>query len=148
MAGSPFSRAAGRVMARQNTQLLISIVIGWEIIVKPKLNLGAADIEAAIGEMGAMLLPIKGWPSGQTFPFAVLRGASFGKSELRFQVLALRGNASVSDHESLLLTGALLDTLRDKHPDASRCRNCAVSFEKPSCSARIGVGVVKQCEIF
>ncbi|MGH9612613.1 MAG: type II toxin-antitoxin system VapC family toxin [Bryobacteraceae bacterium] len=59
IAGSPLPHATGRVLARQNTLLLVSIVTGWEIIMKPKLNLGAADVEAAIGEMGATLLPIK-----------------------------------------------------------------------------------------
>ena len=59
MAGSPLPRPVERVLARRETDCLVSIVTGWEIIMKAKLGVSAADIEAAIGEMGAALLPIK-----------------------------------------------------------------------------------------
>ena len=59
MAGSPLPRPVERVLARRETECLVSIVTGWEIIMKAKLGVSAADIEAAIGEMGAALLPIK-----------------------------------------------------------------------------------------
>ena len=59
MAGSPLPRSVERVLARRETECLVSIVTGWEIIMKAKLGVSAADVEAAIGEMGAALLPIK-----------------------------------------------------------------------------------------
>src|ERR1039458_1270106 len=59
MAGSPLPRPVERVLAKRETECLVSTVTGWEIIMKAKLGVSAADIEAAIGEMGAALLPIK-----------------------------------------------------------------------------------------
>jgi PIN domain nuclease of toxin-antitoxin system len=59
MAGSPLPRSVERVLARRDTECLVSIVTGWEITMKPKLGVSVADIEAAIAEMGAALLPIK-----------------------------------------------------------------------------------------
>ena len=38
---------------------MVSIVTGWEIVLKPKLRLSATDVEAAISAMGAVLLPIR-----------------------------------------------------------------------------------------
>ncbi len=32
---------------------------GWEIMMKPKLGMSAADVQSAIREMGAQLLPIR-----------------------------------------------------------------------------------------
>jgi PIN domain nuclease of toxin-antitoxin system len=59
MTDSPLPPAAKRVLSRHDTGTVISIVTGWEIIMKPKLNRNAKDIEAAIEAMGAVLLPIK-----------------------------------------------------------------------------------------
>jgi len=59
MTGSPLPRALERLLTKQSTELVVSIVTGWEIVMKPKLQRSAADIEAAIQEMGAVLLPIK-----------------------------------------------------------------------------------------
>lgn len=59
MAGTPLPRSVDRALARQETESLVSIVTGWEIVMKAKLGVSAADVEAAIGEMGAVLLPIK-----------------------------------------------------------------------------------------
>jgi PIN domain nuclease of toxin-antitoxin system len=59
MNDKPLPRAVERLLMKQGTELSISIVTGWEIILKPKLQRSAADVEAAIQEMGAVLLPIK-----------------------------------------------------------------------------------------
>src|SRR6266567_4182605 len=59
MSGSSLPRPVERILTRRNTEYLVSIVTGWEIIMKPKLGLSAADFEAAIREMGAALLPVK-----------------------------------------------------------------------------------------
>lgn len=59
MAGSALPRPVTRVIASRATQRIVSIVTSWEIILKPKLGRSATDVEAAIGEMGATLLPIK-----------------------------------------------------------------------------------------
>lgn len=59
MAGSPLPRPIERVLSKRETECLVSIVTGWEIVMKPKLGVSPADIEAAIGEMGATLLPIR-----------------------------------------------------------------------------------------
>jgi PIN domain nuclease of toxin-antitoxin system len=56
---SPLPRSLDRLLAKHNTELFVSVVTGWEIVMKPKLKYSAADIEAAIEEMGAVLLPIK-----------------------------------------------------------------------------------------
>jgi PIN domain nuclease of toxin-antitoxin system len=59
MTGRPLPRTVERLLTKQSTELVVSIVTGWEIVMKPKLQGSAADIEAAIQEMGAVLLPIK-----------------------------------------------------------------------------------------
>jgi len=59
MVGSPFPRVAQRLMARPNTEFVVSIVTGWEIVLKPKLGRSAADVDAAVTAMGAVLLPIR-----------------------------------------------------------------------------------------
>ncbi len=59
MAGSPLPRVAERLIARRDSALVVSIVTGWEIVLKPKLERSAADVEAAIAAMGANLLPIR-----------------------------------------------------------------------------------------
>ena len=46
-------------MARRDTEFTVSIVTGWEIVLKPKLGRSAADVDAAITAMGAALLPIR-----------------------------------------------------------------------------------------
>lgn len=55
----PLPRTVERLLTKQSTEIVVSIVTGWEIVMKPKLQRSAADIEAAIQEMGAVLLPIK-----------------------------------------------------------------------------------------
>ncbi len=52
-------RNAQRFLDRQGTELLISIVSGWEIVMKPALNLTAADVESSMGMMGATVLPVQ-----------------------------------------------------------------------------------------
>ncbi len=47
-----------RVLTRQDTERFISIVTGWEVVMKPELGLSAAYVEIAIRDMGAALLPI------------------------------------------------------------------------------------------
>src|SRR3954467_8976348 len=59
MTGSPLPRPVERLLTKQSTELVVSIVTGWEIVMKPKLQRSATDVEAAIQEMGAVLLPIK-----------------------------------------------------------------------------------------
>jgi PIN domain nuclease of toxin-antitoxin system len=59
MADSPLPRSVERALSRRETECLVSIVTGWEIVMKAKLGVSAADVEAAIDEMGAALLPIK-----------------------------------------------------------------------------------------
>jgi PIN domain nuclease of toxin-antitoxin system len=59
MNDSPLPRAVERLLMRSSTELTVSIVTGWEIVMKPKLDRSVMDVEAAIEEMGAVLLPIK-----------------------------------------------------------------------------------------
>ena len=56
---SPFPRTVERLLTRPGTEFIVSIVTGWEIVMKPKLDRSAEDVETAIEEMGAVLLPIK-----------------------------------------------------------------------------------------
>lgn len=56
---SPLPRGLDRLLTKPSTELVVSIVTGWEIVMKPNLQRSAADIEAAVQEMGAVLLPIK-----------------------------------------------------------------------------------------
>jgi PIN domain nuclease of toxin-antitoxin system len=55
----PLPRTVERLLTKQSTELVVSIVTGWEIVMKPKLQRNAAEIEAGIQEMGAILLPVK-----------------------------------------------------------------------------------------
>lgn len=48
-----------RLLEKQSTQTFVSIVTGWEIVMKPKLGLSAADVEAGIAAMGAIALPVR-----------------------------------------------------------------------------------------
>jgi PIN domain nuclease of toxin-antitoxin system len=73
MAGSPLPRSVERVLTKRETECLVSIVTGWEITMKAKLGVSAADIEAAIGEMGASLLPTQVQASQRTLSPAILR---------------------------------------------------------------------------
>jgi PIN domain nuclease of toxin-antitoxin system len=59
MAGSPLPKPVERVLARQDTECLVSVITCWEIVLKPKLRRSAADVETAIHAMGAILLPIR-----------------------------------------------------------------------------------------
>ena len=59
MNDSPLPRTVERLLMRSSTELTVSIVTGWEIVMKPKLDRSAMHVEAAIEEMGAVLLPIK-----------------------------------------------------------------------------------------
>jgi PIN domain nuclease of toxin-antitoxin system len=56
---TPLPRVAERLLARSDTESVVSIVTGWEIALKPTLALRLADAEAAIKAMGADLLPIR-----------------------------------------------------------------------------------------
>jgi PIN domain nuclease of toxin-antitoxin system len=55
----PLPRTVERLLTKQSTELVVSIVTGWEIVMKPKLQRNAAEIEGGIQEMGAILLPVK-----------------------------------------------------------------------------------------
>jgi PIN domain nuclease of toxin-antitoxin system len=44
---------------RDDTECLISIVSGWEVVMKTVLGLSAAQVEGAIAAMGATLLPVR-----------------------------------------------------------------------------------------
>lgn len=59
MAAAPLPRRVQRLLARQNTATFVSIVTGWEIVMKPVLGLSASDVEAGVGAMGASVLPIR-----------------------------------------------------------------------------------------
>lgn len=59
LSDSPLPRPVERILKKRDTGLIVSIVTGWEILMKPKLGLSAGDVEAAIKEMGAVVLPIK-----------------------------------------------------------------------------------------
>jgi PIN domain nuclease of toxin-antitoxin system len=57
--GRPVPTLVERALSRSDTECFISIVTGWEIAIKPTLNLSAADVEAGIAAMPATLLPVK-----------------------------------------------------------------------------------------
>lgn len=59
MAAAPLPRGVERLLARQNTAAFVSIVTGWEIVMKPVLGLSAADVEAGVAAMGASVLPVR-----------------------------------------------------------------------------------------
>jgi PIN domain nuclease of toxin-antitoxin system len=59
MAAVPLPRGVERLLARQNTATFVSIVTGWEIVMKPILGLSAADVEAGVIAMGASVLPVR-----------------------------------------------------------------------------------------
>jgi PIN domain nuclease of toxin-antitoxin system len=57
--GRPLPPPIERVLTRRDTEIFISIVSGWEIVMKAALNLSAADFESGIEEMQATLLPVR-----------------------------------------------------------------------------------------
>ena len=59
MAGTALPRPVERELSRSQTQIFISIVTAWEIVMKRALNRNAAEVEEAVVELGATLLPIK-----------------------------------------------------------------------------------------
>ena len=59
MADAPLPRGVQRLLARPGTTAFVSIVTGWEIVMKPALGLSAADVEAGIAAIGASVLPVR-----------------------------------------------------------------------------------------
>ena len=59
MAATPMPQPVERILAKRDTECLVSIVSGWEIMLKAKLGLSATDVEAGLDAMGARLLPIR-----------------------------------------------------------------------------------------
>jgi PIN domain nuclease of toxin-antitoxin system len=59
MANTPLPRLVERQITKTGTEKFVSIVSAWEIMMKPKLGLTAADVEAGIAAMGSILLPIR-----------------------------------------------------------------------------------------
>jgi PIN domain nuclease of toxin-antitoxin system len=59
MDARPLPRSVERLLKRPQTECLVSIVTGWEVVMKSTLHLRAADVEAGINEMGAAILPIR-----------------------------------------------------------------------------------------
>jgi PIN domain nuclease of toxin-antitoxin system len=59
MNDKPLPRTVERLLMKPGTELSVSIITSWEIVMKPKLERSAADVESAIQEMGAVLLPLK-----------------------------------------------------------------------------------------
>ena len=57
--GDKLPRNAQKALDQAGTELILSIVSGWEIVMKPALNLTAAEVESRIGMMGAAVLPIQ-----------------------------------------------------------------------------------------
>ena len=59
IAGKPLPKSVERLLAKADTECFISIVTGWEIILKAQLGLSPQDFDVAISEMGAALMPIR-----------------------------------------------------------------------------------------
>jgi PIN domain nuclease of toxin-antitoxin system len=59
MADTPLPHGVERLLTRPNTAVFVSIVTGWEIVMKPALGLSAADVEGGIAAMGASVLHIR-----------------------------------------------------------------------------------------
>lgn len=55
----PLPGSISRLINKPGNEKLISIVSAWEIAIKPKLNLSAANVEAGIEAIGGALLPVK-----------------------------------------------------------------------------------------
>ena len=58
MADTPLPRGVERLLTKASTEKFVSIVSAWEILMKPKLGLCAADVEAGIAAMGSVVLPV------------------------------------------------------------------------------------------
>jgi len=56
---TPLPRGVERILAKQQTEILVSIVTCWEVVMKPKLGRSTAEVEAGIADLDAVLLPIK-----------------------------------------------------------------------------------------
>jgi PIN domain nuclease of toxin-antitoxin system len=59
MAATPLPYGVQRLLARQSTVVYLSIVTGWEIVLKSDLGLSSGDVEAGVAAMGASVLPVK-----------------------------------------------------------------------------------------
>lgn len=59
MAGSALPRGIERLIGRSSGEIFISIVTGWEIVMKPRLEISADDVEEATTKLGGLMLPIK-----------------------------------------------------------------------------------------
>ena len=59
MAAAPLPRGVQRLLARKTTVLFVSIVTGWEIVLKPSLAVSSAEVEAGVVAMGASILPVR-----------------------------------------------------------------------------------------
>lgn len=59
MAATPLPRGVQRLLAKQGTAAYVSIVTGWEIVLKSDLGLSSSDVEAGVAAMGASVLPVR-----------------------------------------------------------------------------------------
>jgi PIN domain nuclease of toxin-antitoxin system len=47
------------LLEKAGTDVFVSIVTAWEIVMKPKLEMSAGDVEAGIAAMAATVLPLR-----------------------------------------------------------------------------------------
>ncbi len=59
MAADHLPRKVERLLEKAGTDVFVSIVTAWEIVMKPKLEISAADVEAGIAAMAATVLPVR-----------------------------------------------------------------------------------------
>jgi PIN domain nuclease of toxin-antitoxin system len=59
LADAPLPGRIERMLRKPATEKFVSIVTAWEIVMKPRLNLRASDVEAGVAAMGAALLPVR-----------------------------------------------------------------------------------------
>lgn len=59
MAAVGLPKNVERLLEKPSTEAFVSIVTGWEIVMKPKLGLSATDVEDGIAAMGATVLPVR-----------------------------------------------------------------------------------------
>ena len=59
LTGIPMPKPAERLLQKADTKIYLSVVSVWEIVMKPRLGISALQVEAAVHEMGAVLLPIR-----------------------------------------------------------------------------------------
>jgi PIN domain nuclease of toxin-antitoxin system len=57
--GEPLPKRVERTLANPSTEWAVSIVSAWEIVIKAKLGIQPGDIDLALSQTGAGLLPIK-----------------------------------------------------------------------------------------